>query len=130
MQIGPIRIQNYPCREEIMRSICRMTVLAVTLLLCACGSPEQPPVKPAQPVAAQSADKGATVPDTVILAASEGQVTLPHRAHAQQFNCNMCHSEAEPGKIAWDMATAHAYCRDCHTRAGKGPITCTACHKK
>ena len=114
-----------------MRSYCRMTVLATALMVCACGSPEQPSAaKPAPPVPGEPVARNATVPDIIILAASEGEITLPHLAHARKFQCNTCHSEVTPGKIAWDMATAHAYCRDCHTKEGKGPTTCAACHKK
>ena len=100
------------------------------LAVCACGSPEQPPAKPAPPAPGQIAAKSVPLPDPIVIETSEGRITLPHLAHAKKFQCNTCHSEVTPGKIAWDEKTAHAYCRDCHTRTGKGPVTCAECHKK
>lgn len=113
-----------------MRSLSSIIVVSAILLLFACNSPEQPPAQPGQPLPGKPAAKSATVPDTIILDTSEGRITLPHLAHAKRFQCNTCHSEIEPGKIAWDKNTAHAYCRDCHIRNGKGPTTCTECHRK
>lgn len=113
-----------------MQSVSWLAVVFVALLMCACGSQEQAPVKPVPPVQDKHVEKSATVPDTIILDTNEGRITLPHLDHAKKFHCNTCHSEINPGKIAWDKDTAHAYCRDCHTRNGKGPITCTECHKK
>lgn len=110
-----------------MRNIFWLTVVIVTISVCACGSPEQPPSKPASN---NVAEMSKTVPDTIILDTSEGRITLSHLSHAKRFHCNTCHSEVNPGKIAWDKDTAHAYCRDCHQRNGKGPMTCAECHKK
>jgi hypothetical protein len=110
-----------------MRNIFWLSVFVMTVSVCACGSPEQSSPKPA---ANKSAEKSTPVPDIVILDTSEGRITLPHLAHAKRFHCNTCHSEIIPGKIAWDKNTAHAYCRDCHQRNGKGPMACAECHKK
>lgn len=110
-----------------MRSLTWLAVVVLTVAVCACGASEQPPASPApdKPVV-----KSATVPDTIVIATSQGEITLPHLAHAKRFHCNTCHSEVTPGKIAWDKDTAHAYCRDCHKRNGKGPMTCAECHRK
>lgn len=105
----------------------RLAIVFMTMLVCACGSAEQPP---SEPGSNKPAEKSTPVPDTVILDTSEGRINLPHLAHAKRFHCNTCHSEIVPGKIAWDKETAHAYCRDCHQRNGKGPMTCAECHKK
>ena len=113
-----------------MRCIVWVMLASASLVLCACESPEQPPAKPAPLVTDKPVAKNATVPDTITLDTSQGVVTLSHLAHAKRFQCNTCHSEVEPGQIAWDKDTAHAYCRDCHMRNGKGPTTCTECHKK
>jgi hypothetical protein len=131
-----------------MRYIAWAVLISATLGVCACSSPEQPPAKPAPsaatgpvpPAAAtplpvrtapdKPAVKSSTVPDFIVLEASQGQVTLPHRAHAKELHCATCHSEIEPGKVAWDKDTAHAYCRDCHLAKGAGPTSCVECHKK
>lgn len=113
-----------------MRCIIRVILTSAITVACACGSPEQSFSKPDPPATGKSVAKSVTIPDIVTLNASQGEVTLPHRAHAKRLHCAMCHSEIEPGKIAWDKVTAHAYCRDCHTTSGGGPTTCTGCHKK
>jgi hypothetical protein len=135
-----------------MRCLVWVILPSAALVVCACGSPEQPPAKPTPPIAAvpapppgappglkppldqatptQAAAKGAALPDFIILDASQGQVTLPHLAHAKRIYCATCHSELEPGRLAWDKDTAHAYCRDCHKTNEGGPTTCTGCHKK
>ena len=105
-----------------------LTGLFAAVVVSAYGSPD--PAKPASSLPGKAVAMSATLPDTIVIDTSEGRITLPHLAHAKQFHCNTCHSEIEPGKIAWDKDTAHAYCRDCHTRNGKGPITCAECHKK
>jgi len=105
-----------------------MTMFFAAVVVSAYGSPTL--AQPASSVPGKTAAKNATLPDPIVIDTSEGRITLPHLAHAKQFHCNTCHSEIEPGKIAWDKDTAHAYCRDCHTRNGKGPITCAECHKK
>jgi len=105
-----------------------LTVLFAAVVASAYGSPD--PATPAPSVPGKAMAKGAMLPETIVIDTREGRITLPHLAHAKQFHCNTCHSEVEPGKIAWDKDTAHAYCRDCHTRNGKGPITCAECHKK
>lgn len=113
-----------------MRNIFRLTAVIATVSVWACGSPEQSSTKPAPPAQSSPSESNSTVPETIVLDTSEGRITLPHLAHARKFHCNTCHSEVNPGKIAWDKDTAHAYCRDCHKKNNKGPMTCTECHKK
>ena len=105
-----------------------LTVIVAVVVVSAYGLPDS--ARAASPAPGKAGVKNATLPETIVIDTSEGRITLPHLAHARQFNCNTCHSEIEPGKIAWDKDTAHAYCRDCHTRNGKGPITCAQCHRK
>lgn len=90
-----------------MRGIIRAILASSILVVCACGSPEQPPVPQAPGKAVAGS---ATIPDTVALDASQGQVTLPHLAHAKRLTCLTCHSELEPGQLAWDKDTVHSYC--------------------
>ena len=113
-----------------MRCLVWVVLTFASLVVCACGSPEQTSSNPAPSAAAKPVAKSAAVPDTITLNASQGVVTLPHLAHAKRLNCATCHSEIEPGQTAWDKDTAHAYCRDCHMTQGGGPTTCAGCHKK
>jgi hypothetical protein len=100
------------------------------LMMCACGSPEQPSSKGAPPAPGEAVAKSAALPDNIVLFTKQGTVTLPHLAHAKRLNCATCHSEIQPGKTSWDKDTVHSYCRDCHITNGGGPTTCVACHKK
>jgi hypothetical protein len=79
---------------------------------------------PQQPVVATT-----EIPETIILDASQGQVTLSHLAHAKAYPCATCHLDGPPGKISLTKDAAHDLCRDCHTAKGAGPTTCTGCHK-
>lgn len=38
--------------------------------------------------------------------------------------CSECHSDDVPR-----MKMQHYFCRDCHVKGKKGPVTCTECHK-
>lgn len=95
---------------------------AATLAAPSAPSPPTAPEKPAV--------KEITVADTVILPASQGQVTLPHLVHAKLFPCATCHGDGTPGKIDLTKDTAHELCRDCHKAKGAGPTACGGCHKK
>ena len=92
-------------------------------------TPKAPAPAPA-PAPAQPAAPTAKIPDSITLAASQGQVTLPHLAHAKSFPCATCHGDGTPGKISLTKDTAHELCRDCHKAKGAGPTTCAGCHKK
>lgn len=84
----------------------------------------------AKPAPAPAAPKAIDVTETVTLAASQGQVTLPHLVHAKLFPCATCHGNGTPGKIGLTKDTAHELCRECHKAKGKGPTACGGCHKK
>lgn len=88
------------------------------------------PVQPATPPAAKPAVKVPEAPELLTIAASQGDVTLPHLVHAKLFPCATCHGDGTPGKIALDKDAAHALCRDCHKARGAGPTACGGCHKK
>lgn len=88
------------------------------------------PAEPAKAAATKPAVKLPAVPDTVTLAASQGEVTLSHLTHAKRFPCASCHGEATPGKLALGKEAAHTLCRDCHQSRGTGPTDCSGCHQK
>ncbi len=69
--------------------------------------------------------------DVITFPAKMGNVTFPHKMHQETLkNCKLCHEKA-PGKIAgFGKDKAHKLCISCHKSKGKGPTTCTACHKK
>jgi hypothetical protein len=92
--------------------------------------PSKPPAVAPAPAPQQPAAPTAEIPDSVTLAASQGEVTLPHLVHAKAFPCATCHPDGPPGKISLTKDAAHELCRDCHKAKGAGPITCTGCHKK
>lgn len=108
----------------------RLIFAAAFLVACDFGAPPQPSAQTAPAAPGRPGVQETQVPATVTIEASQGQVLLPHFAHARRFHCATCHSEVEPGKIAWEKAAAHAYCRDCHETEGGGPTACTACHRK
>lgn len=70
-------------------------------------------------------------PETITLQAKNGNVTLPHKSHAEKMECKTCHGDATPGKMP-DFAKdkAHQLCQGCHKEKGAGPTKCPDCHKK
>jgi predicted CXXCH cytochrome family protein len=71
----------------------------------------------------------ATPPETITFTPKSGKVTFPHKAHSGK-GCKTCHTAA-PGKIAgFNKDKAHALCKTCHEKEGKGPAKCDGCHKK
>lgn len=69
----------------------------------------------------------------VVLPAKNGNVTFPHKKHAnmKKMLCTTCHETDKGGKIAaLGKDWAHKTCKGCHTDKGKGPTKCTECHKK
>lgn len=101
------------------------------------SEPATAPAKPATPVApvaptaaVKPAVKIPSAPDTLVLTASQGQVTLPHLVHAKLFPCATCHGDGTPGKIDLTKDAAHELCRDCHKAKGAGPTACGECHRK
>ena len=71
-----------------------------------------------------------SAPEMVVIDNTNGKVTLPHRAHGKSLGCATCHGDKEPGRIELDKKKAHALCKDCHQREGKGPTNCSGCHEK
>ena len=96
----------------------------------AAAAPAAPAAPSPPPAPEKPAAKEIDVVATVILPASQGQVTLPHLVHAKMFPCATCHGDGTPGKIGLTKDTAHALCRDCHKAKGAGPTACGGCHKK
>ena len=71
----------------------------------------------------------AAPPESITFDAKAGKVTFPHKAHGAK-GCKTCH-EGAPGKIAgFGKDKAHALCKACHEKEGKGPTKCAECHKK
>lgn len=108
----------------------RVILASAILMAFACGAPAQSTIKPDSPEPAKSMAGSTTLPAIVTLATSQGEVILPHLAHAKRHHCATCHSEIKPGQRAWDKDTVHAYCRACHETEGSGPTTCNTCHRK
>lgn len=76
-------------------------------------------------------------PETVVIKnAKKGDVTFPHKKHADSGllkDCKVCHAEATGGKIAsFGKEKGHANCLACHKEKGNGkaPTSCPQCHKK
>jgi predicted CXXCH cytochrome family protein len=73
----------------------------------------------------------ANAPETIVLKASNGNVTLPHKKHAETMDCKTCHGDATPGPIeGFNKEKAHSLCTGCHKEKGAGPTKCQECHKK
>ncbi|MFA5516455.1 MAG: hypothetical protein WDA20_09220 [Desulfuromonadales bacterium] len=70
-------------------------------------------------------------PETIVLQAKNGNVTLSHKEHAQRMDCSTCHGEGAPGKIeGFSKDPAHKLCQGCHKEQGAGPTKCQECHIK
>ncbi len=69
--------------------------------------------------------------DTITFPAKNGDVTFPHKKHADSLkDCKVCH-EKEPGKIeGFGKDWAHKNCKGCHQEKNMGPTKCGECHKK
>ncbi len=74
----------------------------------------------------------AEAPATLTLKAKQGNVTFPHKAHADRLkDCKVCHATEAGGKIeGFGKEKAHALCVQCHKKEAKGPTKCADCHKK
>jgi predicted CXXCH cytochrome family protein len=94
---------------------------------------EQPPVtadsqEPARPADEFTGQAPAHGPETVVLTAKNGDVTLSHAEHAARVECSICHGPGTPGPIGLDRDSAHQLCRGCHEEQGAGPVKCADCH--
>ncbi len=104
------------------------------------GSPSQSTEPGATPGATSSqgssefygqSPKFGNAPETIVLKAANGNVTLPHKKHAETMECKTCHGDATPGPIeGFAKEKAHALCTGCHKDKGAGPTKCQECHKK
>ena len=74
--------------------------------------------------------KDAAIPEEIVLKASNGNVTFPHRMHAETHECQTCHGDGTPSAFDINKDIAHKLCRDCHKTVGAGPTNCNGCHKK
>ncbi len=73
----------------------------------------------------------ADAPASLTLEAKPGNVTFPHKAHADKMKCESCHASAAGGKIeGFGKDKAHGLCIECHKKEAKGPAKCAECHKK
>ncbi len=74
----------------------------------------------------------AEAPATITLKAKQGDITFPHKAHADRIkDCKKCHATEEGGKIeGFGKEKGHALCQGCHKEQKKGPTKCVDCHKK
>lgn len=72
----------------------------------------------------------AVVPDEIVIAASYGKVTLPHKTHAEAYECSTCHGDETPAAFDLGKEMAHKVCKGCHKDEGAGPTGCKGCHVK
>lgn len=70
-------------------------------------------------------------PTTIILPASNGNITFHHKEHEERLkDCTICHAK-KPGKIeGFNRDWAHKKCVGCHWRGKISPTKCSDCHKK
>ena len=80
--------------------------------------------------AAAATEAVAAAPETVVIEASYGNVTLSHQMHAEAFGCVSCHGEGTPGALDLGKEKAHEVCKGCHLDKAAGPTKCTGCHVK
>lgn len=90
-------------------------------------------------------------PDTVTLKAKNGDITFPHKKHAEEISveCKECHHEMKSDNVDQSchdchgvddnapktMKAFHNLCKACHKETNekedtKAPTTCKGCHVK
>lgn len=88
-------------------------------------------------------------PDKIIIkeiSKMKGPVAFDHKAHVgltksctechhadapgKEQKCSACHVDRADGKKLSLKDAFHKQCRDCHTKAAKGPTKCDGCHAK
>jgi predicted CXXCH cytochrome family protein len=89
----------------------------------------------AEEVTKEATEKGAAVketsiPKTITLEASYGNITFPHGMHADSYACTTCHNEGTPAAFELTKVVAHKVCKGCHKDEGSGPTGCKGCHVK
>lgn len=93
----------------------------------------------------------ADAPESIKLTAKNGDVTFPHKAHAETLKiaCTSCHHGLKEGETPAKCGSCHGVdanapkvqdafhktCQGCHKdenakNAKKAPVKCTECHKK
>ena len=93
----------------------------------------------------------AAAPDSAVLAAKNGNVTLSHKAHAETYKiaCATCHHTTKEGETPQKCGACHGVdakapaakdafhtqCQGCHKtenekNAKAAPVKCMECHKK
>ncbi len=93
----------------------------------------------------------ADAPADIKLTAKNGDVTFPHKAHAEALKiaCATCHHTTKEGEAVQKCSACHGVdakapkaqdafhkqCQGCHKdenakNAKKAPVKCTECHKK
>jgi len=77
-----------------------------------------------------AAVKETSVPKTITLEASYGNITFPHGMHADSYACTTCHNEGTPAAFELTKEVAHKVCKGCHKDEGAGPTGCKGCHVK
>jgi len=89
--------------------------------------------------------------DVLTLKSKKGDITFPHKKHADAFKCVDCHHKMKAGEKtpkpckechkkgeavsamkAFHSKESANSCRGCHEKQGKGPkyTPCKNCHKK
>lgn len=93
----------------------------------------------------------ADAPEKAVLKAKNGDVTFPHKAHAEtlKITCVTCHHTTKEGETPEKCSKCHGtdpkapavkdafhkVCQDCHKQKNekegkKAPVKCMECHKK
>lgn len=77
----------------------------------------------------QAGDVKTAFQDEIILEASYGTITFPHRQHAAKLDCSTCHDATQKISDITKEVT-HKLCRGCHREGDTEPTSCKDCHKK
>jgi predicted CXXCH cytochrome family protein len=77
-----------------------------------------------------AAVKETSIPKTITLEASYGNITFPHVMQADSYACSTCHNEGTPAAFELTKVVAHKVCKGCHKDEGSGPTGCKGCHVK
>jgi hypothetical protein len=91
----------------------------------------------------------AAPPDKMVLNPGgkvKGTVAFDHKAHVaaakdckachhaddagKEQKCSKCHGDKTDGKKLSQKEAFHNQCKECHTKAKKGPAKCDECHAK
>jgi hypothetical protein len=93
------------------------------------------------------------MPDVITInkaQAKKAPVVFPHKEHAEDIECTVCHHTAtgkddakscfechgkdpkanDPSSASASVNPFHIRCKGCHKEKGEGPTKCGDCHKK